>query len=201
MLYFSVLGMLKYSIGWRPQEFSQLARIELQMNCKYFSKTINVDTGLNHENWAKLRELSYKWMLKIINKNINIIKGSKSHKLSPKHILPIEMVKSMGSNRKDIKKMSLELICSSVLAIWLNFHDRWWRQCGDIEDSHHLPCNLPIHWNVTNASSRTATYTICFVFVADFCFHSKYLHVRFFIFLSYFFYRFLVVFLTLKLLQ
>jgi hypothetical protein len=40
---------------------------------------------------------------------------------------------------------------------------------------------------VTNASSRTATYTICFVFVADFCFHSKYLHVRFFIFLNYFF--------------
>ena len=33
----------------KSQEFSQLARIELQMNCKYFSKTINVDTGLNHE--------------------------------------------------------------------------------------------------------------------------------------------------------
>ena len=63
-------------------------------------------------------------MLKIIKKNINIIKGSKSHKLSPKHILPIEMVKSMGSNRKDIyKKMSLELIYSSILATWLNFRD------------------------------------------------------------------------------
>ena len=56
---------------------------------------------------------------------------------------------------------------------------------GDVENSRDLPRNLPIHWNVTNASSRTATCTICFVFVADFCFHSKYLHVHFFIFLSY----------------
>ena len=108
MLYISVLGILKYSIGWRPQIARFQPRIELQMNSNYFSNTINVDTGLNHENWAKLRELSYKWMLKIIKKNINITKGSKSHKLSPKHILPIEMVKSMGSNRKDIHKECLK---------------------------------------------------------------------------------------------
>ena len=49
---------------------------------------------------------------------------------------------------------------------------------GNVENSHDLPRNLSIHWNVTDASSRTATYTICFVFVADSCFHSKYLHVR-----------------------
>ena len=54
---------------------------------------------------------------------INIVKESKSHKMIPKHIFPIEMVKSMGSNRKDNKKMSLEFIYSSILATWLNFRD------------------------------------------------------------------------------
>ena len=58
---------------------------------------------------------------------------------------------------------------------------------GDVEDSHDLPCKLSIHWNVTHASTRTALNTICLVIVADFFIHSKYLHVRFFIFLSYFF--------------
>ena len=58
---------------------------------------------------------------------------------------------------------------------------------GFVENSHALPRNLPIHWNVTNASNRTATGAICLVIVADFFIHSKYLHVRFFIFLSYFF--------------
>ena len=41
---------------------------------------------------------------------------------------------------------------------------------GDVEDSHDLPCNLSIHWNVTNASTRTALNTICLVIVADFWF-------------------------------
>ena len=58
---------------------------------------------------------------------------------------------------------------------------------GDVENSRDLPHNLPVHWNVTNASNRTATDAIFLVIVADFCFHSKYLHVRFFKFLSYFF--------------
>ena len=59
---------------------------------------------------------------------------------------------------------------------------------GDVENSHDLPRNLPNHWNMTNASRRTATNTTCFVIVVDFCFHGKYLHrFRFFIFLSYFF--------------
>ena len=41
---------------------------------------------------------------------------------------------------------------------------------GDVEDSHNLPCNLSIHWNVTNASTstRTATNNICLVIGADF---------------------------------
>ena len=58
---------------------------------------------------------------------------------------------------------------------------------GDVEDSHDLPCKLSIHWNVTNACTRTALNTICLVIVADFCFYYKYYHFRFFIFLSYFF--------------
>ena len=59
---------------------------------------------------------------------------------------------------------------------------------GDVEDSHDLPCNLSIHWNVTNAPTRTATNNICLVIVADLClFTYKYLHIRFFIFLSPFF--------------
>ena len=49
---------------------------------------------------------------------------------------------------------------------------------GDVENSHDLPRNLPIHWNTTDAPKRTATDVICLVFVADFCFHSKYLQVR-----------------------
>ena len=57
----------------------------------------------------------------------------------------------------------------------------------DVQNSHDLPRNLPIHWNVTNASNRTATNAICLVIFADFFIHSKYLHVRFFVFLSYFF--------------
>ena len=83
--------------------------------------------------------------------------------------------------------MSLEIICSSVLAIWLNFRDRWWRQCGDVEDSHHLPCNLPIHWNVTNASSITANIIICLLLLWISVIYFRHLHTRFFIFLSHFF--------------
>ena len=49
---------------------------------------------------------------------------------------------------------------------------------GDVENSQDLPSNLPVHWNVTNASNRTATDAIGLVIVADFCFHSKYLQVR-----------------------
>ena len=45
---------------------------------------------------------------------------------------------------------------------------------GDVEDSHDLPCKLSIHWNVTNACTRTALNTICLVIVADFCFYYKY---------------------------
>ena len=53
---------------------------------------------------------------------------------------------------------------------------------------HKLPRNLQIHWNVTNATTRTATNSICLVIVADFCVClNKYLHIQFFIFLSYFF--------------
>ena len=39
---------------------------------------------------------------------------------------------------------------------------------GDVEANHHLPCNLPIHWNLTNASTRTALNTRCLVMHADF---------------------------------
>ena len=42
---------------------------------------------------------------------------------------------------------------------------------GDVEDSHDLPCKLSIHWNVTNACTRTALNTICLVIVADFWFY------------------------------
>ena len=51
---------------------------------------------------------------------------------------------------------------------------------GDVEDSHDLPCKLSIHWNVTNACSRTALNTICLVIVADFWFYFKYLRIRYF---------------------
>ena len=51
---------------------------------------------------------------------------------------------------------------------------------GDVEDSHDIPCNLSIHWNVTNACTRTALNTICLVIVADFWFYFKYLRIRFF---------------------
>ena len=44
---------------------------------------------------------------------------------------------------------------------------------GDVENSRDLPRNLPIHWNVTNASSRTATDAICLVTVEDFCFSQQ----------------------------
>ena len=40
---------------------------------------------------------------------------------------------------------------------------------GDVENSRDLPRNLPIHWNVTNASPRAATDAICLVTVEDFC--------------------------------
>ena len=39
---------------------------------------------------------------------------------------------------------------------------------GDVEESHDLPCNLSIHWNVTNTSRRTASNSVCLVIVADF---------------------------------
>ena len=58
---------------------------------------------------------------------------------------------------------------------------------GGVEDSHDLPCNLSFHWNATNASTRTALNTICLVIVADFWFYYKYLQIRFFIFLTHFF--------------
>ena len=58
---------------------------------------------------------------------------------------------------------------------------------GDVEDSQDLPWKLSIHWNETNACTRTALNTICLVIVADFWFYSKYLQIRFFIFLTYFF--------------
>ena len=51
---------------------------------------------------------------------------------------------------------------------------------GDVEDSHDLPCKLSIHWNVTNACSRTALNTICLVIVADFWFYFKYLRILYF---------------------
>ena len=51
---------------------------------------------------------------------------------------------------------------------------------GDVEDSHDLPCKLSIHWNVTNACTRTALNTICLVIVVDFWFYFKYLRIRFF---------------------
>ena len=44
---------------------------------------------------------------------------------------------------------------------------------GDVENSRDLPRNLPIHWNVTNASPRTATDAICLVTVEDFCFSQQ----------------------------
>ena len=56
---------------------------------------------------------------------------------------------------------------------------------GNVEDSHGLPFKLSIHWNVTNACTRTALNTICLVIVADFWFNFWYLRIRFFIFLSY----------------
>ena len=39
---------------------------------------------------------------------------------------------------------------------------------GDVEESHDLPCNLSIHWNVTNTSRRTASNSVCLVIVPDF---------------------------------
>ena len=50
---------------------------------------------------------------------------------------------------------------------------------GDVEDNHDLPCKLSIHWNVTNACTRTALNTICLVIVADFWFYFKYLRILF----------------------
>ena len=41
---------------------------------------------------------------------------------------------------------------------------------GDVEESHDLPCNLSIHWNVTNTSRRTASNSVCLVIVPDFWF-------------------------------
>ena len=38
---------------------------------------------------------------------------------------------------------------------------------GDAEND--LPCNLSIHWNMTNASTRIALNTICLVIVARYC--------------------------------
>ena len=51
---------------------------------------------------------------------------------------------------------------------------------GGVEDSQDLPWKLSIHWNETNACTRTALNTICLVIVADFWLYFKYLRIRFF---------------------
>ena len=51
---------------------------------------------------------------------------------------------------------------------------------GGVEDSHDLPCNLSIHWNLTKPSTKIAFNTICVVIVADFWFYYKYLRIQFF---------------------
>ena len=55
---------------------------------------------------------------------------------------------------------------------------------GDVEDSHDLPCNLSIHWNVTNAS-RTVTNNklSCYCFGFLFFLHTSICILSF----SYFF--------------
>ena len=69
---------------------------------------------------------------------------------------------------------------------------------GGVEDSHDLPCKLSIHWNVTDASKRTALNTICLVIVADFWFYFKYLRLRFFSYFSAISFGFMGILLTLK---
>ena len=66
--------------------------------------------------------------------------------------------------------------------LWLNYFEKVGKHCvgcvvdddsdvsdgGDVEESHDLPCNLSIHWNMTNTSRRTASNSVCLVIVPDF---------------------------------
>ena len=52
---------------------------------------------------------------------------------------------------------------------------------GDVEDSHTLPCNPPIHWNVTSVAEelQSTTFVLLLTRISVFSF-IKYLRIMFF---------------------